>query len=74
MFTFLSTLKNIDIRKNRIKNENEQNIYEFPCLHTIKSMELVEKSKLLKILYFSALLNIYLDRHESFRKVQFMLS
>ena len=74
VFPFLSTLKEIDIRKNRIKNLNEQNIHEFLCLHTIKSMELVEKTKLLKRLYFSALLKIYLDRHESFREILLMPS
>ena len=38
----------IDIRKSRIENLKEVNTRKFLCLYSIKSMELVEKTELLR--------------------------
>ena len=43
-------------------------------LHLVKSMELVEKTELLRRLSFYALLKIHLDRYGSFRKILLPLS
>ena len=42
-------------------------------VHPIRSMELVEKAKLLRRLSFNALAKIHLDRYGSFRKILIIL-
>ena len=58
------------------QNENlkEENTCEFLCLHSIKSVELVEKTELLRRLSVYALSKIHLDRYGSFRKILLILS
>ena len=67
-------LNKIDIRKSRIENLKEVNTRESICLHSIKSMELVEKTELLRRLSVYALSKIHLDRCASFCKILLILS
>ena len=60
--------------RSRIKNLKEVNTCEFLCLHSIRSMELIEKTELLRILSAYALPKIHLDRYGSFRKILLILS
>ena len=69
LLRFFYQLSNtIDKRKNRIKNIKEVNICKFLCLHFFKSMELGEKTELLRRLSVYALSKIHLDRYNSYRK------
>ena len=72
---FLFQLSNkIDIRKSRIENLKEVNTSEFLCLHSVTSMELVEKTELLRRLSVYALSKIHLDRYGSFHKILLIIS
>ena len=73
-FFLFQLLNKIDIRKSRIRNLKEVNTHEFLCLHSIKSMELVEKTELLRRLSVYALSKTHLDRYGSFRKILLLLS
>ena len=48
-FFLFQLLNKIDIRKSRIENLKDVNTREFLCFCSIKSMELVEKTELLKV-------------------------
>ena len=61
-FFLFQLLSKIAIRKSRIENLKEVNTREFFCLHSIKSMELVEKTKLWRRLSVYASSKIHLDR------------
>ena len=74
MFLSLSALTQNDINKSRIENLKEKNTCEFFCLHSIKSVELVEKTELLRRLTVYALSKIHLDRYQSFGKILLILS
>ena len=69
-----SVLNKIDISESRIENFKQVNTREFLCLHSIKSMELVEKTELLRRLSVYALSKIHLDRYGFFRKILLILS
>ena len=74
-FFLFQFLNKIDIRKSKIKNFKEVNTHhEFVCLHSIKSMELVEETELLRRLCDYALPKIHLDRYGSFHKILLILS
>ena len=73
-FFLFQLLNKIDIRKSRIENLKEVNTHEFLCLHSIKSMELVEKTELLRRLSVYALSKIHLDRYGSFCRILLILS
>ena len=89
-FFLFQLLNKIDVRKSRIENLKEVNTREFLCLHSIKSMELVEKTivkrnglsvsyeyekiELLRRLPVCALSKIYLDRYGCFLKILLVLS
>ena len=73
-FFLFQLLNKIDICKSRIRNLKEVNTHEFLCLHSIKSMELVEKTELLRRLSVYALSKIHLDRYGSFHKILLTLS
>ena len=73
-FFLFQLLNEIVIRKSRIENLKEVNTLEFLCLHSIKSMDLVEKTELLRRLPVYALSKIHLDRYGSFRKILLILS
>ena len=69
-----SVLNKIDISESRIENFKQVNTREFLCLHSIKSMELVEKTELLRRLSVYALSKIHSDRYGFFRKILLILS
>ena len=89
-FFLFQLLNKIDVRKSRIENLKEVSTREFLCLHSIKSMELVEKTivkrnglsvsyeyekiELLRRLPVCALSKIYLDRYGCFLKILLVLS
>ena len=63
----------IHSEKHTWHDKNIQN-REFLCLHSIKSLELVEKTELLRRLRVYALSKIHLDRYGSFLKILLILS
>ena len=66
LFRFLSK---VNTHKSRFENLKEVKIRAFLCLHSIRPMELVEKTELLR-----RLSKIHLDRYGSFRKIFLSLS
>ena len=72
-FFLFQLLNKIDIRKLRMENLKEVNTHEFPCLDSIKSMKLVEKTELFRRLFVYALSKIHLDRYGFFGKVLLLL-
>ena len=60
-FFLFQLLSKIDICKSRIENLKEVNTGEFLCLHSIRSMELSEKTELLRRLFVYTLSKIHLD-------------
>ena len=73
-FFLFQLLNKSDICKSRIRNLKEVNTHEIFCLHSIKAMELVEKTELLSRLSVCALSRIHLDRYRSFCKILLILS
>ena len=55
-------------------NTSFWNFSKFLCLHSVRSMEMVEKTELLRRLSFYALSKIHLDRYGSFCKILFIFS
>ena len=71
-FLFQNFLLNkIDICKSRIENLNTR---EFLCLQSIKSMELLETTELLRRFSVCALSKIHLDSYRSICKILLILS
>ena len=73
-FFLFQLLNKIDTHKSRIEILKEAKTREFLCLHSVKAMELVEKTELLRRLSVYALSKIHLDRYRSFRKILVILS
>ena len=62
-FFLFQLLNKIDTLKSRIENLKEVNTHEFLCVYSIKAMELVEKTKLLRKLIKSSIAYSYKDRN-----------
>ena len=68
-FFLFQLLSKIDTCKSRIEKLKEVNTGKFLCLYLIKSMEVVEKTELLRRLSVYTLSKIHLDRYRSFRQI-----
>ena len=73
VFPSLSALKKININRSGFDGLKEVNTPDFLYLHSLRSMELVEKTELFKRPFY-ALSKVNLGRYGSFRKILLILS